>query len=127
MSTIIAQENLKKFSDIEACPIRNIVSRFSGKWSMLILCILAENQAIRFNTIGKAIPDISPKMLTETLKNLETDGLVKRKVYAEVPPRVEYSLTDLGTSLTPHLGSLIRWALENFQTISQNRKSKSRK
>ena len=95
MSTIIAQENLKKFSDIEACPIRNIVSRFSGKWSMLILCILAENQAIRFNTIGKAIPDISPKMLTETLKNLETDGLVKRKVYAEVPPRVEYSLTDL--------------------------------
>ena len=91
MSTIIAQENLKKFSDIEACPIRNIVSRFSGKWSMLILCILAENQAIRFNTIGKAIPDISPKMLTETLKNLETDGLVKRKVYAEVPPRVEYS------------------------------------
>ncbi len=127
MSTIIAQENLKKFSDIEACPIRNIVSRFSGKWSMLILCILAENQAIRFNTIGKAIPDISPKMLTETLKNLETDGLVKRKVYAEVPPRVEYSLTDLGTSLMPHLRSLIRWALENFQTISQNRKSKSRK
>ena len=127
MSTIIAQENLKKFSDIEACPIRNIVSRFSGKWSMLILCILAENQAIRFNTIGKAIPDISPKMLTETLKNLETDGLVKRKVYAEVPPRVEYSLTDLGTSLMPHLGSPIRWALENFQTISQNRKSKSRK
>lgn len=127
MSTIIAQENLKNFSDIEACPIRNIVSRFSGKWSMLILCILAENQAIRFNTIGKAIPDISPKMLTETLKNLETDGLVKRKVYAEVPPKVEYSLTDLGTSLMPHLGSLIRWALENFQTISQNRKSKSRK
>ena len=127
MSTIIAQENLKKFSDIEACPIRNIVSRFSGKWSMLILCILAENQAIRFNTIGKAIPDISPKMLTETLKNLEPDGLVKRKVYAEVPPRVEYSLTDLGTSLMPHLRSLIRWALENFQTISQNRKSKSRK
>lgn len=127
MSTIIAQENLKKFSDIEACPIRNIVSRFSGKWSMLILCILAENQAIRFNTIGKAIPDISPKMLTETLKNLETDGLVKRKVYAEVPPRVEYSLTDLGTSLMPHLRSLIRWALENFQPISQNRKSKSRK
>ena len=127
MSTIIAQENLKKFSDIEACPIRNIVSRFSGKWSMLILCILAENQAIRFNTIGKTIPDIAPKMLTETLKNLETDGLVKRKVYAEVPPRVEYSLTDLGTSLMPHLRSLIRWALENFQTISQNRKSKSRK
>lgn len=126
MSNIISQENLKKFSDIEACPIRNIVSRFSGKWSILILCILAENQPIRFNTIGKAIPDISPKMLTETLKNLETDGLVNRKVYAEIPPRVEYSLTDLGASLMPHLGSLIHWALENFQTISQNRKIKSR-
>ena len=109
MSTIIAQENLKNFSDIEACPIRNIVSRFSGKWSMLILCILAENQAIRFNTIGKAIPDISPKMLTETLKNLETDGLVKRKVYAEVPPRVEYSLTELGKSLKPILDSMWAW------------------
>lgn len=126
MSTIITQENLKKFSDIEACPIRNIVSRFSGKWSMLILCILAENQAIRFNTIGKAIPDISPKMLTETLKNLETDGLVKRKVYAEVPPRVEYSLTDRSFSLLPIIDNLISWAVDNMAPILKDRERNTR-
>ncbi len=110
------------FTDVESCPIRNVVARFSGKWAMLILCYLAENEATRFSVMDKALPDISPKMLTETLKNLEMDGLVTRKVYAEVPPRVEYSLTGLGKSLMPHLRSLIGWALENSRAISENRK-----
>lgn len=126
MNNIDPQENLKKFSDIESCPIRNIISRFSSKWSMLILCILAENEAIRFNMISKSIPDVSPKVLTDTLKRLEMDGLVARKVYAEIPPKVEYSLTDLGKSLLPHLCNLIGWALENFQTITINRNQKAK-
>ncbi|MDE6127275.1 MAG: helix-turn-helix transcriptional regulator [Muribaculaceae bacterium] len=86
---------------------------------MLVLCVLAENEATRFNEIGRAIPDISPKVLTETLKRLETDGLVSRKLYAEIPPRVEYSLTELGKSLIPLLGSLITWALDNFAAIAK--------
>lgn len=116
------QAHLKKFSDIESCPIRNVIARICGKWSLLVLCILAENGTARFSTIGKSIPDISPKVLTETLKNLEADGMISRKAYAEIPPKVEYSLTELGKSLMPHLKSLIGWALENFRTIAENRK-----
>ena len=89
---------------------------------MLILCILSENENTRFNAIGKALPDISPKVLTETLKNLEADGLINRKVYAEIPPRVEYSLTPVGRSLMPIIGDMINWALSNFATITARTK-----
>lgn len=119
MKKLTLEKNLEKYTCIESCPVRNVVARFSGKWSMLILCVLAENEATRFNAIGKAIPDISPKVLTDTLKNLEADHLVTRKLYAEIPPRVEYSLTDLGRSLMPHVNALIGWALENFDEIAR--------
>lgn len=82
---------------------------------MLVLCILAENPSTRFNAIGKAIPDISPKVLSDTLKNLESDSLITRRIYAEIPPRVEYSLTPLGESLLPHIGNLISWAIDNYE------------
>ncbi len=121
MRPLELQENLKKFTHIEKCPVRNVISRFSGKWQMLVLCVLAENEATRFNAIGKAIPDISPKVLTDTLKNLERDNLVTRKIYAEIPPRVEYSLTELGKSLMPVIGSLISWSLENFEKVTNDR------
>ena len=114
MNALPLQENLRKFTHIDDCPIRNIISRFSGKWTMLVLCILAENPTTRFNAIGKAIPDISPKVLSDTLKNLESDRLITRRVYAEIPPRVEYSLTPLGESLLPHIGNLISWAIDNY-------------
>lgn len=120
MSGLTLKENLKKFTCMGTCPIRNVISRFSGKWSMLVLCVLAENEATRFNEISKAVPDISPKVLTETLKNLEGSGLISRKLYAEVPPRVEYSLTETGRSLMLHIGNLVGWALENFETITKN-------
>lgn len=119
MNALPLQENLKKFTCIDNCPVRNVIARFSGKWSMLVLCVLAENDATRFNAIGKAIPDISPKVLTETLKNLERDGLVTRRLYAEVPPRVEYSLTPMGRSLMPLIGNLIDWAMENFDKMNK--------
>lgn len=119
MKGLPLKENLKKYSGIKSCPIRNVVSRFSGKWSMLVLCVLAENEATRFSEIGKAISDISPKVLTETLKGLEADRLVSRKLYAEVPPRVEYALTPLGHSLMPHIRGLVAWALENYSEMSR--------
>lgn len=118
MRSLELQENLKKFTRVDECPIRNVISRFSGKWQMLVLCVLAENEATRFNAIGKAIPDISPKVLTDTLKNLERDNLVTRKIYAEIPPRTEYSLTELGRSLMPVIGGLITWSLENFEKVT---------
>ncbi len=119
MRPLDLQENLKKFTHIDECPIRNVVSRFSGKWQILVLCVLAENEATRFNAIGKAIPDISPKVLSDTLKNLERDHLIVRNMYGEIPPRVEYSLTDLGHSLIPVLGGLISWSIENYEAITQ--------
>lgn len=121
MKPLQLQENLEKFTHINECPIRNVVSRFSGKWQMLVLCVLAENETTRFNAIGRAIPDISPKVLTETLKNLERDKLVSRKLYAEIPPRVEYSLTELGWSLMPVLDRLISWSLEHFDELTSGK------
>lgn len=117
MNALPLQENLAKYTHIDTCPVRNVLARFSGKWAILILCVLAENESTRFNAIGKAIPDISSKVLTDTLKSLESDGLVSRKLYAEVPPKVEYSLTPLGLDLLPHIHGLVGWAVQNFSKI----------
>lgn len=122
MNSLPLQENKKKYTDVNACPVRNIISRFSGKWPLLILCVLSENDSTRFNAIGKAIPDISPKVLTETLKNLEADGFINRRLYAEVPPRVEYSLTPLGQSLLPIIDSMIEWAVAHFSDVGARKR-----
>ena len=122
MNSLPLQENKKKYTDVNACPVRNIISRFSGKWSLLILCVLSENDSTRFNAIGKAIPDISPKVLTETLKNLEADGFINRRLYAEVPPKVEYSLTPLGQGLLPIIDSMIEWAVAHFSDVGARKR-----
>ena len=106
-------ENRSKYFDIDNCPIRNVISRFSTKWGLLILAMLGEERCLRFNEILHFLPDISPKVLSSTLKNLESDGLVERKLYPSVPPKVEYSITGKGDSLMPILRDLIRWGLEN--------------
>ena len=103
------------------CPIRNKLARISDKWSILVLFTLNQSTLMRFNALQKNIPDISQKMLTMTLRTLEEDGFVKRQVYAEVPPRVEYSLTDRAISLLPHINSLIVWAKENMNAILTDR------
>lgn len=109
------------------CPIRNILARISDKWSILVLFTLNESVLMRFNALQKNIPDISQKMLTVTLRTLEEDGLVRRQVYAEVPPRVEYSLTDRAISLLPHINSLIVWAKENMDAILADRTDNRKK
>ena len=106
------------------CPIRNILSRICDKWSFLVLTALERNDGnpLRFKQLQREIPDISQKMLTATLRTLEQDGLVTRKIYAEVPPRVEYSLTERAYTLFPHIYSLIGWAMENFDAVIGSRK-----
>ena len=104
------------------CPIRMILSRISDKWSILTLFTLTQAPVMRFNELQKTIPDISQKMLTVTLRTLEEDGLVKRQIYAQVPPKVEYSLTKRAMSLLPHINSLISWAQENMEDIINDRK-----
>ncbi len=102
-----------------ACPIRQVISRFGDKWSLLVLFMLnrSETGVLRFNEIRRLMTDCSQKMLSQTLKNLEQSHLVHRKVYAEVPPRVEYSLTETGKSLIPPIISLIEWAKEHFDEV----------
>lgn len=104
------------------CPIRNILSRIGDKWSMLVLYTLETDEAKRFKELQRNIPDISQKMLTATLKMLEADGLVKRETFAEVPPRVEYSLSDKGKTLLPHINALISWATDNMDDIYESRR-----
>lgn len=105
------------------CPIRNVLARISGKWSLLVLYTLDRNgmSPMRFNQLHRAIPDISQKVLTTTLRTLETDGLICRKVFAEVPPRVEYSLTERALTLIPLVDSLINWAADNMADIVRDR------
>lgn len=105
------------------CPIRNILARISDKWSMLILFTIEQNSTMRFKELHRAIPDISEKMLTSSLRTLEEDGYISRKVYAEVPPRVEYTLTKRGKSLLPHIKVLILWAKDNMNDIISDRDS----
>lgn len=112
---------MKNFHPTGVCPIRDVLSGLGNKWSMLILITLEVNGTMRFNEIQKSIDDISQRMLTVTLRALETDGLVARTVYAEVPPRVEYHLTERGLSLMPHLRNLVDWAEVNMDGIMQSR------
>lgn len=104
------------------CPIRNILARMSDKWSLLVIYTLTQADKMRFGDIRRAIPDVSQKMLTVTLRTLEEDGFVVRKVYPEVPPRVEYRLTARAHSLFPHIQALIEWAKENMIDIIDDRK-----
>lgn len=98
------------------CPIRNILSHICGKWALLILYTLHHHGCMRFNSLHKHIPDISQKVLTSTLRSLEADGFVSRKIYAEVPPRVEYTLTERAQSFLPQAEGLIAWAQNNRLT-----------
>ena len=102
-----------------ACPIRNVLSRFGDKWSMLVLYSLntSETGVLRFNELRRHMADCSQKMLSQTLKNLEQSHLVHREIYPEVPPRVEYSLTEVGKSLMPLLTALIAWGKEHFSDV----------
>ena len=104
------------------CPIRNVLSRVGDKWSMLVLFTLESNDNQRFKELQRNIPDISQKMLTATLKMLEADGLIRREVFPEVPPRVEYSLTKKGNSLLPLIDNLLSWASENMEDIIESRR-----
>ena len=108
---------MQNFIHTGDCPIRDVLSRLSSKWGMLVLVTLNVNGVMRFSDIQRNIGDISQRMLAVTLRTLETDGLVERKVYAEVPPRVEYRLTERGCSLMPYLDGLIGWAIGNMPQI----------
>ena len=104
------------------CPVRDVLDHVGTKWTALILLTLL-TAAARFNQLQRAVPDISKRMLTQTLRDLERDGLVLRTVFATKPPTVEYKLSMLGQSLMAPLCALVDWADEHHQAIRRARSS----
>ena len=104
--------------DDDECPLREVLDRISGKWSVQII-VAASQGAVRFTELERMIEGVSRRMLTLTLRNLERDGLVKRTVTPTIPPRVDYELTELGQSLQKPICGLANWATANVEAIHQ--------
>lgn len=105
-----------------SCPTRRVLDLIADKWTTLIIGLL-EEQPLRFSALQRQIGGISQKMLTQTLRNLERDGLVQRTVYAQVPPRVEYALTPLGQTLCEPIAAIIKWSEENIEAVTAAQQS----
>lgn len=97
------------------CPIRYMLNLLGGKWKLPIICMLSGGTPLRFSSIKRKLGDISNVMLAQSLKELESSGIVHRKQYAEVPPRVEYTLTKKGKSILPAFSKLAEWAAIDMQ------------
>ena len=106
--------------DAAACPVRNVLNRIGDKWTLLALVALASRPR-RFSELHRAIPDISKRMLTQTLRELERDGLADRQVFPTKPPKVQYSLSPLGLSVLKPLAALVGWADESYAAIRDAR------
>jgi DNA-binding HxlR family transcriptional regulator len=106
--------------DLGRCPVRGVLDRLGDKWTTLIVIVLALRPH-RFSEIRRAIPDISKRMLTQTLRDLERDGLIARRVFPTKPPSVDYRLTELGESLLEPLVALIAWAEQSQTSIASAR------
>ncbi|MBF6297221.1 helix-turn-helix transcriptional regulator [Nocardia amamiensis] len=105
-------------SYLHHCPAREVLAVLADKWVMLVLSVLRDNDGpIRFNDLRRRLDGITQKMLTRTLRNLEREGLVRRAVYPTVPPRVEYSLTELGSSIGALSHAMGVWAVEHQHEI----------
>jgi DNA-binding HxlR family transcriptional regulator len=106
--------------EAEACPVQEVLDRVAGKWSILIM-VAATAGPIRFTELERAIPSVSRRMLTLTLRNLERDGLITRTVYPTVPPKVEYGLTPMARELRTALLTLTEWAEHHRSSIASAR------
>jgi DNA-binding HxlR family transcriptional regulator len=117
--------SLHRLRDPQAakCPIRDVLGRLGDRWTILILDELRQEPALRFSQIAARVGDISERMLAQTLRHLEEDGLVSRTVYPTTPQRVDYSLTPLGHSLIGPLSGMIGWAADNHDAVRQAREA----
>jgi|SRR5687768_10260317 DNA-binding HxlR family transcriptional regulator len=107
-----------KSSNLENCPVTATMQLIGGKWKLLIMYLIV-NDINRFGKMGMMLKGISKQMLTSQLRELENDGIVERKIYPEIPPRVEYSLTEKGRSLLPIIEAMKDWGNENIINAQQ--------
>ncbi len=112
---------MAKKLDYEYCKAAPMLEWLGNKWALVVLLKISENETVRFNEIYRTIPSVSEKVLSQVLKQLTIDGIIQRKLFPDVPPRVEYSVTDLGKTLLPHVEALTKWGQENFEQIMINR------
>src|SRR5215471_3175191 len=105
------------------CPTRQVIARIADKWAMLVITVLEGEEALRFSELRRRIEGVSQKMLTQTLRSLERDGLVTRTVYPTVPVTVEYRLTPLGQSLTNAVDAIRDWAYGHMPEINEAREA----
>ena len=116
---------MAKKLDYEYCKAAPMLEWLGNKWALIVLIKIAGNEPIRFNELYRNIPFVSEKVLSQVLKQLTTDGIIRRELFADVPPRVEYSVTDFGKTLLPHVDALMNWGRKNFDQIMINRQKKS--
>ena len=109
--------------DYRYCKAAPILEWLGNKWTLVVLVKISKNQPVRFNELYRNIPSVSEKVLSQVLRQLTIDGIICRKLFPEVPPRTEYSVTDFGKTLLPHVEALINWGRENFDQIMSNRQN----
>ena len=112
---------MAKKLDYEYCKAAPMLEWLGNKWALVVLVKISENEPMRFNELYRNIPSVSEKVLSQCLKQLTLDGLIQRELFPDVPPRVEYSVTDFGKTLLPHVEALIKWGQDNFEQIMINR------
>jgi DNA-binding HxlR family transcriptional regulator len=118
---------VKIVCDIDSCGVRDALQIIGGKWKNRILYVIVLNEPIRFNELRRSLPEISQKMLTQQLRELERDGIVLRKSYPKVPMRVEYSMTSIGESIGELYKAINLWQQNNIKYIKNSRLAYDRK
>lgn len=107
--------------DYAYCKASPMLEWLGNKWTLVVLMKISEKEPVRFNELYRTIPSVSEKVLSQVLRQLAADGIIRSELFADVPPRTEYSVTDFGKTLLPHIEALINWGRDNFDTIMSNR------
>lgn len=121
MTTFVEASGLPADTYSAKCPTRQVIDHIAGKWTVLVVDALLDGGTMRYTELSRRIEGVSQKMLTQTLRTLETDGFVTRTVHPTVPPRVEYRLTPLGLSLAEPISALRRWTETHINEILRAR------
>lgn len=124
IARIFCIPGMAKKLDYEYCKAAPMLEWIGNKWTLVVLVKISENEPIRFNELYRSIPTVSEKVLSQVLRQLTTDGIINRRLFPDVPPHVEYTISDFGKTLLPHVEALIKWGQTNFDRIMINRQKK---
>ena len=117
---------MAKKLDYEYCKAAPMLEWLGNKWALVVLVKISESGPVRFNELYRNIPSVSEKVLSQVLRQLTADGIIRRELFPDVPPRTEFSVTEFGKTLLPHVEALLNWGRENFERIMENRKNANR-